>query len=118
MTGMSKKFTITVAIILFVITVLILVPVFLRGRFKPAATAWLVNLERLDAAKQQWMWENNKTTSGILTWDSLRPYIGQGPEGELPRCPVGGPYILGRVGEVPRCSFYESGRSGGSGRSL
>jgi hypothetical protein len=73
MTGMSKTFAITVAIVLFVITVLILVPVFLRGRFKPATNSCTYTLGRIDEAKRQWALQYGKTGNDIPTWEAIWP---------------------------------------------
>jgi uncharacterized phage infection (PIP) family protein YhgE len=62
------------------------------------------NLRLIDAAKQQWALENKKGANDTPTWDDLRPYIGHGPQGELPECPDGGVYTIGAVGEKPTCS--------------
>jgi len=57
------------------------------------------SLRQLDGAKQQWVLENHKTTNDVPAWQDLLPYLRQKPV-----CPEGGTYILGRVGELPRCS--------------
>ena len=66
--------------------------------------ACINNLRLIDAAKQQWALENKKTAADTPTWDDLRPYIGRGPNGELPSCPDGGVYTIGTVAEKPACS--------------
>jgi hypothetical protein len=67
--------------------------------------ACINNLRQIDGAKQQWALENNKTSNDVPTMDDLRIYMGRGPQGVIPRCPGGGTYLLGRVGEDPRCSI-------------
>jgi type IV pilus assembly protein PilA len=111
MKRMSKSFLITLAAIAAVV-LSVAIPNFIRARSTSAANACVNNLRQIDSAKQQWMLENGKTTNEIPSWDAVRPYLGRGPEGEIPKCPKGGTYILGRVGELPRCSI------GGSGHSL
>jgi hypothetical protein len=66
--------------------------------------ACINNLRLIDAAKQQWALEYKKQTTDTPTMDDLRPYIGRGPNGELPVCPDGGTYTIGTVGEKPTCS--------------
>jgi septal ring factor EnvC (AmiA/AmiB activator) len=60
------------------------------------------NLRQLDAAKQQWALENNKTAEAIPTEQDLAPYI---PGNALPTCPSGGTYTLNAVGVPPICSI-------------
>jgi len=58
----------------------------------------------IDGAKEMWARENYKTTNDVPTWDDLAV----GPNRylkEKPNCPAGGTYTIGRVGELPRCSF-------------
>lgn len=66
--------------------------------------ACINNLRLIDAAKQQWALENKKQATDTPTMDDLRPYLGHGPNGELPVCPDGGVYTVGAVGEKPACS--------------
>lgn len=63
------------------------------------------NLRLIDSAKQQWALENKKQTTDTPTMEDLKPYLGRGPNGELPVCPSGGSYTVGTVGEPPKCSI-------------
>jgi general secretion pathway protein G len=76
-----------------------MLPSFIRAR-ATRATNWCPNnLRMLDGAKQQWALENRRTKGDNVTWDDIKPYI------KTPLiCSRGGTYILGRVGELPRCS--------------
>jgi DNA repair exonuclease SbcCD ATPase subunit len=65
--------------------------------------ACINNLRLIDSAKQQWALENKKQAADTPTWEDLRPYIGRGPNGDLPTCPDGGVYTIGTVGEKPTC---------------
>ena len=57
------------------------------------------NLRLLDGAQQQWALENRRNKGDPVTWDDVKPYI------KSPLvCSRGGTYIIGRVGELPRCS--------------
>ena len=73
------------------------------------SNACINNLRRIDAAKQQWMVENHKTTNDLPTWDAVRPYLGPGTQGEvqgdIPICPQHGTYTLGSLTEDPKCSI-------------
>jgi chromosome segregation ATPase len=60
------------------------------------------NLRQIDAAKQQWALENNKTIDAIPTAQDLSPYF---KDGIFPVCPSGGTYTIGAVGGAPKCSI-------------
>jgi hypothetical protein len=59
------------------------------------------NLRQIDAAKQQWALEKNKTPAAIPAAQDLAPYF---KDGILPVCPSGGTYSINAVGELPTCS--------------
>jgi TolA-binding protein len=59
------------------------------------------NLRQIDAAKNQWALENNKTTGAIPVEEDLLPYL---QNGVFPVCPSGGTYTIGAVGVSPTCS--------------
>ena len=63
------------------------------------------NLRAIDAAKQEWAIEKNKTTNDIPTWDNILPYLGHYWTNHAPICPSGGKYTIGKVGEPPKCSI-------------
>jgi hypothetical protein len=106
MTRNSKRLIVAATVAVFVIAAIVAVlPAFIRARTTSALNACVNNMRQIDAAKQQWMLENSKTTNDIPSWGAVRPYLGRGTEGEIPRCPQGGTYILGRVDEPPRCSI-------------
>jgi hypothetical protein len=63
------------------------------------------NLRQIDAAKQQWALENRKTSSDVVTEDNIKRYIKLDANGNLPKCPDGGKYTIGKVGEKPTCSI-------------
>ena len=73
----------------------------------PAASqrnACINNLRQIDAAKQQWALENGKANGTAVTEADIKPYLGRGG-GEMPKCPAGGKYTIGKVGEPPTCSI-------------
>jgi chromosome segregation ATPase len=61
----------------------------------------IANLRQIDAAKQQWALENNKTASAVPAAQDLLPYFPNG----FPVCPSGGTYTIGAVGVLPTCSI-------------
>jgi len=66
--------------------------------------ACIINLRQIDAAKQQWALEKNKTDEAIPTLQDIAPYLKPDANGNLPGCPSGGTYTLNAVGELPSCS--------------
>jgi hypothetical protein len=80
----------------------IAVPNFVKARSTSQQNACLNNLRQIDAAKQQWALENSKKSTDVPTQKDLLPYLGR--NGQFPRCPQGGTYTIGSVGESPRCS--------------
>jgi outer membrane lipoprotein-sorting protein len=66
--------------------------------------ACINNLRQIDAAKNQWALENNKKAGTVVTEDDVKPYIKLDADGNLPKCPSGGTYTIGKVGEKPTCS--------------
>jgi hypothetical protein len=89
-------------------------PAFIRARSTSASNACAIHLRQIEGAKEHWVVENRKTTNDIPSWDDIRPYLGHE---EVPRRPDGGTYILGRVGDLPRCSLGPS-FVGGKSRML
>jgi small-conductance mechanosensitive channel len=67
--------------------------------------ACINNLRQIDAAKNQWALENNKTADAVPTATDLAPYIKLDANGNIPGCPSGGTYTIGAVGVPPTCSI-------------
>jgi hypothetical protein len=59
------------------------------------------NLRQIDAAKQQWALENDKTADAIPSAQDLLPYLSNPV---FPVCPSGGTYTINAVGVPPTCS--------------
>lgn len=81
---------------------------------EPAITArdeCIATLRRIDSAKQQWALEMGKQAADTPIWKDLLPYLGRAatgesaPDAELPKCPSGGDYTIGTVGEKPKCTI-------------
>ena len=66
--------------------------------------ACITNLRQIDAAKNQFALERRKTTGYPVSENDIKPYIKLDARGNLPKCPGGGKYIIGKVGEPPTCS--------------
>jgi hypothetical protein len=78
-------------------------PNFAKARETAQRNTCINNLRMIQGAKQQWALERNKTSSDVPGWDDIRPYMGAGKT--TLRCPKGGEYNLGAVGEMPSCSI-------------
>ena len=82
----------------------IAIPNFVKARATAQLNGCINNLRQLDAAKAQWALEKGKKTGDVCTEDDLKPYI-RLVGGQLPKCPQGGTYTIGPVGEPPTCSI-------------
>jgi hypothetical protein len=108
---MSQKFLIAVVVIaLLGIIVVLVLPAHIRSSFQSSEAPCVNRLIQIDAAKQEWALEHNKTTNDAPTWDDLYPYLSSSFTNEwftngMPVCPEGGTYTLGRVGVHPTCSI-------------
>jgi hypothetical protein len=83
----------------------IAIPNFVRARTTAQQNACINNLRMIDGAKAQWALENHKQNTDTPTAQDITPYMGRGPAGEFPVCPQGGTYIIGTIGEKPRCTI-------------
>jgi hypothetical protein len=82
----------------------IAIPNFVKARSTSQLNACINNLRQIDAAKNQWALEKSKKADDVPTEDDLKPYIGPPGRG-FPKCPEGGTYTIGPVGELPKCSI-------------
>jgi hypothetical protein len=98
---MSKTIAFVGAIAALLLAAIAL-PAFIRARNASASNACVMHLRQIAASKEQWVVESHKTTNDVISWDDIKPYLSHE---QLPQCPDGGTYILGRVGEPPRCSL-------------
>ncbi|HEU6447476.1 MAG TPA: prepilin-type cleavage/methylation domain-containing protein [Verrucomicrobiae bacterium] len=78
---------------------------FIRARSTSAVNACINNLRQIDAAKNQWALENSKTNGTIAFVRDITPYIKLDTNGNIPKCPRGGVYTVGKVGDNPTCSL-------------
>jgi hypothetical protein len=70
-----------------------------------ARNACINHLRQIDAAKNEWALENNKTVGAVPTAQDIAPYIKLDADGNIPGCPSGGTYTIGAVGVNPTCSI-------------
>jgi competence protein ComGC len=102
------KIIATLAVCLLVgFVVVIVIPNFVRATYETAANGCINNLRQIDAAKNEWALENGKTNC-VVAENDIKPYIKLDSNGNLPKCPAGGIYTIGRIGEDPKCSIGTS----------
>ncbi|HXR04250.1 MAG TPA: hypothetical protein VN836_06035 [Verrucomicrobiae bacterium] len=96
----------------FLCTAIFVVLVAMPNRIGPrrSGPAWnangcINNLRQIDAAKNEWAVENKKTNGTAVTESDIKPYIKLDTNGNLPKCPSGGTYTIGKIGEPPTCSL-------------
>ena len=82
----------------------IAIPNFVKARTTAQQNGCINNLRQIDAAENQWALEKGKKTGDVCTEDDVKPYI-RLINGTLPKCPQGGHYTIGPVGEAPTCSI-------------
>jgi hypothetical protein len=78
---------------------------FLGARSRSATEKCAINLRILAGCKDQWALEHHANTNASPTWDDLIDYVKS--ENQFVRCPQGGTYTIGRIGELPSCSVAE-----------
>jgi hypothetical protein len=66
-------------------------------------SACLANLRMIQTAKEQWARDKKKPAGTAVRWEDIQIYLGRG-RGTM-RCPKGGEYTVGAVGESPTCSI-------------
>jgi len=74
------------------------------ARANSQRNACINNLRQIDAAKNEFALEKRKANGAVVTEADIKPYIKLDASGNLPKCPAGGKYTIGKVGELPTCS--------------
>jgi hypothetical protein len=101
----AKIITTIVACLLAGFIIVIVIPNFIRLQYETASNACINNLRQIESAKEQWKIESSKRDGDVVTEADIKPYFANG---NLPKCPANGNYIIGRVGEDPKCSVGNS----------
>ena len=78
---------------------------FIRARSTPSENACVNNLRQIDGAKHEWASETKASSNAVPTWEDIKPYLGRGTAGSLPKCPQGGLYTIGSLQVDPTCSI-------------
>ena len=79
----------------------IALPNFLKARATAEQRSCIKNLRELDLTKQQWGFENKKTSTARPTVAQIQVYFGQN---RMPVCPGRGTYTLQRLDRNPTCT--------------
>lgn len=99
----KRKPVVVTSVFIFSIAVLVfIVPTFLRAKRTTARNTCVNNLRQIDGVKSQWAVENKKTDADIPTREDVSAYL---KSNIFPKCPNGGIYVIGKVGEDPKCSI-------------
>ncbi|MCX6928636.1 MAG: hypothetical protein NT154_36305 [Verrucomicrobia bacterium] len=102
-TPKSALVTLSTAVVL--ISLAVIIPNLANRPLSAPNNTCIMQLHEIDAAKQQWASVNHKP-SGPVTWSDILPYLWRDPKStDIPRCPKGGSYTLGSIGELPTCSI-------------
>jgi outer membrane lipoprotein-sorting protein len=75
------------------------------ARANSQRNACINNLRQIDGAKNEFALEKGKKNGDPVTEADIKPYIKLDANGNLPKCPAGGTYTIGKVGELPTCSI-------------
>jgi hypothetical protein len=74
--------------------------------------ACINNLRQFDGTKQEWALETGHTNlDTVVTENDIKPYVKLASNGNLPKCPQGGIYTIGKLGEPPTCSLGKTNRN-------
>jgi len=107
--GLFEKKGFTLVEIMIVVAIIgllaaIAIPNFIKAREATQKNTCLNNLRQIDAAKQQWALEYNKTGAAVATSIEIASYI----RGGFPSCPEQGDYDIGNVNTSASCSVHSS----------
>jgi hypothetical protein len=68
-------------------------------------------MRELQSAKDQWALEDGKTNGVMAAENDIKAYVKWDSNGNLPKCPQGGIYTIGKVGEPVTCSLGKTNRN-------
>ena len=105
---------VVIAAVVIGILALIAAHNFVREPSTSPANACINNLREIEGAKEKWILEHHAKTNDVVTLNDIKPYLTPYGEpngfikldakGNLPKCPAGGVYTIGKIGESPTCS--------------
>jgi hypothetical protein len=103
----SKRILAIVGCCFLAIAIAVGIPVSQRRPHHPlrAKLICVSRMKQIEGAKMQWMLERRQTTNDIPEWQDL---VGlDGYLQEMPQCPSGGVYVIGKISRPPTCSVAE-----------
>lgn len=90
-----------VVILVICVLLAVAIPSFQKARESARTRSCLANMKSTISAKEQYAVEKRMNHGDRVTFDDLTPtYLRS-----LPTCPAGGAYVIGPVGENPKCSY-------------
>src|SRR5687768_13712100 len=96
-------------LLLMMAMLLIAIPPSRRGGAGYHRVKCMANLKMIEAGKQFWAIERSATNGTVINLNDL---IGGGKYlPQVPKCPAGGSYSVGAVGQEPTCSLAGKGHS-------
>lgn len=98
---------IMIAVILFVlfwVLAAVLIPNIIKTGAKAKAVVCIANLQKIERAKEIWAFETDAVMAEVPVTPTWPDLVGIYIE-EMPVCPSGGTYTIGRYGEPPTCSI-------------
>jgi glucan phosphoethanolaminetransferase (alkaline phosphatase superfamily) len=101
----QPKIPLIIASGLLIVLCVLLIPSFISAHSTSSTNACINNLRIIDAAKEQWALENNKSTNDTPVWNDIQPYLGRSSTNKILQCPDGGIYTIGKIGQLPTCSI-------------
>ena len=84
---------------------------FVRARAYAPEMSCRMRLDIISAAKDQWAISTHQTNGVIPSWQQITPFISPGFLEIVQRCPNGGIYQIGGVGQFPTCSIGTASHS-------
>jgi hypothetical protein len=93
---------------------LLAIPNFVRDPWTSPANACINNLRKLEGVKTQWALEHDANSNDVVSINDIKPYIERernnpfiklDAKGNLPKCPSGGTYTIGKFGQCATCSL-------------
>ena len=93
-------FEVILLIAVFGLLIGVAVPNKIRADQKADVNRCRANLENLEFSIRKWAAKKGLKKGSSVTLQDIQSFFGK----ELPRCPLGGEYVLVSVGEPPRCS--------------
>lgn len=96
----------------------VIIPGGVKEPWTSPANACINDLREIEAAKKEWALEHNAKTNDAVALGDIKPYLVPYGEpngfikfdanGNLPKCPSGGIFTIGKIGEPPTCSLGNS----------